>query len=223
MIRIQCVLVAFFLLTASRCWGQQKLSVSAMVAPTFSRTNYFYRYLYPESDGQVVEPVYLSGVRWAMGFQAGASVMYEYAPGWSVSSGVWYVQLTTRQARQPAAGEGTVTVRSRAVRLPLLLNYASSTKRLSPYFSFGPLIDVPLTGRVVVRRGSQSTQYLRLETTKRPIFHALLGVGARYQLNDHYTLIAQPAWAYTFGQLGSASTNDPSFELSLRLQMVYWF
>jgi hypothetical protein len=222
MIRIQCVLLALFLFT-SRCWGQPKLSISPMVAPTFSHTNYFYRYLYPESDGQVVEPVYLSGVRWATGFQAGVSVSYEYVPGWSVSSGVWYGQLTTRQARQPAAGEGTVTLRSRVIRLPLLLNYASSTKRLSPYFSFGPLIDVPLTGRVVVNRGSEPTQYLRLETIRRPIFHALLGVGARYTLNDHYTLLVQPVWTYTFGQLGSASTNDSSFEVSLRVQMAYCF
>ena len=149
--------------------------------------------------------------------------MYTYAPGWSFSSVIWYQQLTTRQARQTAAGEGTTTVHDRVVRIPLLLNYASSTKRLSPYFSFGLLTDIPIPSRVVVTRMGQSTQYLRLDNSHRPIFHLLVGAGAQYQLNRRYTLMTQPVWTYKFGQLGGANTYDSSFEVSLLTQIAYSF
>ena len=219
---LQLLLVLLWLPTAP-CFGQQKLAVSATVAPTLSNTFYHTRFLYPESDGQIVEPVYLTGSKWASGYLAGLSLVYTYAPGWSVSSGIWYQQLTTRQARQAAAGEGTITLRKRAIRIPLLLNYASSTKRLSPYFSFGVLTDIPIAGRVVVTRGSESTQYLRLENSSRPIFHILLGAGMQYKLNRRYTLMAQPVWSYKLGQLGGSSTNDSSYELSLLAQVAYSF
>ncbi len=216
-----CVLLGW--MPAARSFGQQKLSVSATVVPTVTYTAHKFRFLYPDSDGQIVEPVYLNGPRWASGYSAGVSAIYTYAPGWSVSSGIWYQQLTTRQSRQPAAGEGNVTVFNRFVRLPLLLTYCSSTKRLTPCFSFGALTDLPIPSRVVVERGSDPTQYLRLETYKRPIFHLLLGAGVQYQLNRHYTLIAQPTWTYKFGQLGGASFNDPSFGFSLLTQVAYVF
>ncbi len=204
-------------------FGQPTLSVSATISPTLSRTNYQNRYFYPESDGQIVEPVYMHGSRWASGYSAGLSFLYTYAPGWSVSSGIWYGQLTTRQARQPTAGDGTTMLRSRAIRIPILLNYASSRQRLTPYFSFGVLTDIPVSSRVVVTRSGQSTQHLRLERSKRPVFHLLVGAGAQYRLNRHCTLMAQPAWTYKLGQLGEASTNDSSFEVGLLTQVAYTF
>lgn len=215
------VALAVFTSTVSR--GQQKLSLAATVSPTLSHVYYPYRFFYPESDGQVVEPVYVNGIRWATGYWAGASVLYTYAPGWSVSAGIGYQQLSIRQARQPTAGEGTVTLRSRAIRLPVLLNYASSTNRLSPYFTLGFVVDHPLTARVTVTRGTESTQYLRLTTTRSPIFHGMLAAGLRYKLTDRYTLLAQPVWSYKFGQFGDALTHNNSFELSLQTQIAYAF
>ena len=221
--RTLCLWLALLGFPTALVFGQSKLSVSATIAPTVSHTVYSYRFLYPDSDGQVVEPVYLNGSRWASGYSAGLSILYTYAPGWSVSSGLWYQQLTTRQSRQAAAGEGTVTLRSRVLRIPLLLNYASSTKRLSPYFSFGALTDVPIPSRVIVTRSGQATQNLRLETSTRPIFHLLLGAGAQYRLTGHCLLMAQPVWAYKLGQLGGANANDSSFELSILTQIAYTF
>ncbi|QDK79276.1 PorT family protein [Spirosoma sp. KCTC 42546] len=216
-------LVALFFCSISQSLAQQTLSVSAMLSPTFSHTLYNYRYFYPESDGQIVEPVYISGSRWSTGYSIGASVHYTYAPGWSVSSGIWFQQLSLRQARQAVAGEGTVSLRNRVIRFPLLLNYYSSTQRLSPYFSVGLFVDLPITSRVVVMRTGESTQYLRLLSTPRPIFHGMLGAGIRYKLTSRYTLIAQPTWTYKFGQLGGASVNDSSVEFSLQTQVGYTF
>lgn len=217
------LLLALLWCQTTLVFGQQTLSVSATVVPTLSHTVYKSRFFFPDSDGQVVEPVYMNGLRWASGYSVGASIQYTYAPGWSVSSGIWFQQLTTRQARQAVAGEGTITVHKRVARIPLMLNYASSTRRLSPYFSFGLLTDLPLPSRVVVTRTGESTQYLRLDTSGRPIFQLLFGAGLQYKLNRRYTLLAQPAWVYTIGQLGGAYTNDPAFELSVLTQLAYSF
>ncbi|AKD55889.1 outer membrane beta-barrel protein [Spirosoma radiotolerans] len=217
------LLIALLWFPATLVFGQQKLSVSATVVPTYSHTFYNSRFFYPNSAGQIVEPIYMSGKRWAPGYSAGVSVLYNYAPGWSVASGIWYQQLTTRQARQTAAGEGTTTVRNRAIRIPILLNYATSAKRLSPYFSLGFLTDIPMSARVVVVRSGQSTQNLILEANRRPVFNLMLGAGAKYQLNRRYTLMAQPIWTYQLGQLGGANTDNPRFELSLLTQVAYSF
>lgn len=218
------LLLVFVIAPVALSRAQPKLAVSAIGSPTSCHTNYLNCYFYPESDGQIVEPIFLNGNRWSWGYSAGFSVLYEYAPGWSVSSGLWFQQLTTRQARQPAAGEGTVALRGRVIRFPILLNYYSSQKRLSPYFSFGLLTDFPITSRVVVTRTGESTQYLRLKPIlTRPIFHVLLGVGVQYKLNDRYTLIAQPVWAYKFGQIGAASSHNDSYEFSLQTQVAYTF
>ena len=223
MIRKLAFLVTLILFTSTFSWAQPTLSVSATGSPTFARTVYRYRFFYPESDGQVVEPVYVNGPRWATGYSAGLSVRYEYTPGWSVSSGIWYQSIASQQARQPSAGEGTVTLRNRVIRFPILLNYALSSKRLSPYFSLGFMVDLPLTGRVVVTRGAEPTQSLRLKTATRPVFLGMLGAGIQYKLLNRYTLLAQPVWTYTFGQLGGASIDDPTVELSLLTQVAYSF
>ncbi|GAB4037002.1 PorT family protein [Spirosoma gilvum] len=223
MIRTLCLFLTLLISPIALAFGQKKLSLSATVSPTFSRTVYQFRYLYPESDGQIVEPIFLNGSRWASGFSAGVSIIHDYAPGWSYSFGIWFQQLTIRQDRQPTAGEGTVAFHKRVVRFPIQLNYYSSLKRLSPYFSIGFLIDLPITSRVVVTRAGESTQYLRLLDKPRPIFLGLLGAGMRYKLTDRYTVSAQPVWSYNFGQLGGASTHDSSFEVSVQMQAAYAF
>lgn len=218
------ILLIIVLFSASLTWGQQTLSVSATLIPTLAHTNYQQRSFYPESDGQIVEPVFLDGGHWATGYGAGLSILYTYAPGWSISSGLAYQQTTIRQARQPLAGEGTVTFQSRFLRVPLQLNYASSTRRLSPYFSLGLLTDFPITSRMVVTRVGESTQYLRHDPLiTRPIFQGLLGAGFRYKLGERCMGMVQPIWTYSFGQFGMARFHDTSYAFSLLTQIAYQF
>ncbi|GAB3496263.1 hypothetical protein GCM10027341_14770 [Spirosoma knui] len=215
------VLLLLITLFNSCAFGQKKVSVSVTAAPVFASTSYVRRYFYPNSDGQVVEPIFINGRRWSTGFSAGVTVQYTYAPGWSVASGLWYGQLSVRQERLPIMGEGQSTVSSRAIRLPFLVNYRSSTQRLSPYFSLGVLVDFPFTSRVVVTRANESTQRLSLDSGKGPVFQPLLSAGADYQLSSRYSLLVQPTWTYNMGRFGGSATYNPSFELSLLTQLVY--
>jgi hypothetical protein len=217
----QCLFSAFFFLPVLSAFSQKQLSISATVAPVFTHTNYERRSFYPESNGQIVEPIFLSGSRWESGFLAGATVNYTYAPGWSVTSGIWFRQVAMRQARLAIAGEGTTTIRSRSVRVPLLLNFRQSVRQLSPYFSLGLLVDLPLASQIIAVRNGESTQRLQMTPESGPYFYPMLGAGVQYKLDQRLTLTAQPVFAYSLGRFGGASTHNPAYELSLLAQVAY--
>ncbi|GAB3698511.1 hypothetical protein GCM10027592_23630 [Spirosoma flavus] len=204
-------------------FGQHKLTLSVASAPSYVHTAFSYRYLYPDSDGQIVEPIFMNGERWLPGIQAGLTATYTWEPGWSVSSGIWYHQLTTRQVRQAIAGNGRSTIRYRTIRVPVLLHFRMNQKRLSPYFSFGTFLDFPIPSRVIAEREGLPTQYLRLSADSGPIFHIMLGAGGQYRLNERLSLTLQPLASYKLGRFGGADTNDPSYEISMLAQIGYTF
>lgn len=201
--------------------AQRRLSVSASVTPTFSRTSYLQRVFYPNSDGQLVEPIYLNGAFWSTGVQGGLSAQYAFSEGWSVSAGAWYRQLSTRQAR--FGSEGTNTIRNRAVRLPVLLNFQSSPRRLSPYFTLGMTFDIPMQSRVVVTRADQPIQRLWLDSEPGPFFNVLVGAGGRYQFKQRYAIVAQPILTYNLGRFGGLRSYNPSVDLGVQAQISYTF
>ncbi|GAB3988401.1 hypothetical protein GCM10028807_10980 [Spirosoma daeguense] len=203
--------------------AQQKLEISATGAPTFVSAEYNYRYFYPDSDGQIVEPIFMNGKRLLPGFVTGLTATYTYSPGWSVSSGIWYQQLTTRQARMAIAGYGRTTVHHRTIRIPILLNYRLTQKRLSPYFSFGTMFDFPMASRVIAEREGLPTQRLRLSADKGPIFNILLGAGVQYQLSNQLSLMVQPQAIYKLGRFGGADAHDTSYEFTALTQIAYKF
>ncbi len=209
------------LLLVSAAVGQRSVALSAVVAPTYTTTNYARQTLYPTSDGQIVEPVHLAGQRSATGFTIGGSLLYTYTPGWTFSTGLLYRQSSMRQERLPIAGEGSTRVSSRSIRLPVAINYRPSLKPLSPYFSLALLTDLPLATRLLATRNGEPTQQLRVRNTLNPTFSAQLGAGGYCQLTDRYALIIQPTLAYTIGRFGGATAFSPSFELGLQLQAVY--
>lgn len=219
--RLLCIAAGSQLLIVPVAVGQRTVALSAIAAPTYTTTNYARQTLYPDSDGQIVEPVHLAGSRGSGGFTAGISVLYTYAPGWTFSTGLLYRQSIMRQERLPIAGEGATRVNSRSVRVPVAINFRPSIKPVSPYFSLALLTDFPLTTRLIAARDGEPTQQLRVRNTLNPTFSAQLGAGGYCQLTDRYALIAQPTLAYTVGRFGGATTFSPSFELGLQLQVVY--
>lgn len=218
--------VLIFLLGVATTFAQPtpargKLAISFTFSPTLRHTTYKPQFLYPNSDGQIVEPVYVSGSRWAPGFMVGPTVEYHYAPGWSVSAGVWYRQQGFRQLRP--TGDGTTILRDRILRIPLMINFRQSARRLSPYFTFGTTADITLTGRVLVQRNAGDDQTLRISPERGPYFHILLGAGAQYQLTRELQLTVQPQYAYNLGRFGGYKTHNPSFDVTLLTQVAYRF
>jgi hypothetical protein len=219
--RLSWIAAGSQLLLASAAVGQRSVALSAVVAPTYTTTNYARQTLYPASDGQIVEPVHLAGQRGAAGFTVGGSLLYTYAPGWTFSTGLLYRHSTMRQERLPIAGDGSTRVNNRSIRLPVAINYRPSSKPLSPYFTLALLTDLPLATRLLAIRDGEAIQQLRVRNTLNPTFSAQLGVGGYCQLTDRYALLAQPTLAYTVGRFGGGTAFSPSVELGLQLQAVY--
>ncbi|GAB3881692.1 PorT family protein [Spirosoma agri] len=216
-------LLCLCLLQAVSSFGQGKLSVSAAITPLYVNTAYSRFYLYPDSDGAIVEPIYMNGTVGSVGYVAGATAYYTYAPGWSVAAGIWYRYLPTQVARSPLAGEGTTSIRSRAIRIPLMLNFRSSAKKLSPYYTLGVLIDIPFSSRVVAVRDDMPTQKLRLSPDPGPQFSAMIGAGAVYQIDPTLALTVQPTATYRLGRFGGSHTDKRTYELGLQTQLIYSF
>ncbi|GEM_PF-1443938 len=215
------VLLGGSLLSGTVANGQRKVALSATIAPTYTTTNYARQTLYPDSDGQVVEPIHLAGQRSAPGFVAGLSLLYTYAPGWTLSTGLLYRQSGMRQQRSPTAGEGSTLVTNRSIRLPVAISFRSSPKPLSPYFTLALLTDFPLTTRLTATRTGEPTQQLRARNSINPTFSAQLGAGGFCQLSGRYALIAQPTLTYSIGRFGGSATASPSFEIGVQVQAVY--
>ncbi|QIP15457.1 PorT family protein [Spirosoma aureum] len=223
MTKLFCSFLCLLLLQAVPSFGQEKLSISATVTPLYVHTAYNRLYLFPDSDGQVVEPVYLPGPIGTVGYSAGLTGYYTYAPGWSVSAGIWYRYLPTRVARLPIAGEGNTVIRNRGIRIPLMINCRSSTKQLSPYYTLALLVDIPFSSRVIAEREDLPTQKLRLNPDPGPIFNAMIGAGAVYQIDANLALTAQPTLTYRLGRFGGSHTDKRTYELGLQTQLIYTF
>lgn len=201
--------------------AQRGWSVVVQATPLAEQTNYPRRVFYPDSNGQVVEPIYLNGSHWAPGVQVGLVAQYGFAPGWSVGAGVGYRQFSTRQTR--FSNDGTTVLNSRAVRVPVLLNFQSTTNRLSPYFSAGTLLDFPLSSRVTVRRTDQPVQQLTLGTEGGPVVYLTAGAGGRYQLSDHSALVVQPVLTHKIGRFGASRSHNPAVEVGVQAEVSYSF
>ena len=201
--------------------AQSGWSVTVQVTPLAEQTNYPRRVFFPNSNGQIVEPIYLSGSRWATGVQGGVTAQYSFAPGWSVTAGAGYRQFSTQQAR--LGNDGTTTINSRAIRVPVLLNFQSSKKRLSPYFTVGTLLDFPLSSRVTVRRNDQPVQQLTLDTERGPVFYLMAGAGGRCRFSDRYALVIQPVLNYKVGRFGDGRSHNPAVEVGVQTQLSYSF
>ncbi len=201
--------------------AQRGWQMTIQISPLAEQTNYPRRVLYPNSNGQIVEPIYLSGRHWATGVQGGFTAQYGFEPGWSVSAGVGYRQFSTRQAR--FGNDGTTTINSRAIRVPLLLNFQSSQNRLSPYFTVGTLFDFPLSSRVTVRGNDRPAQQLILDVNDGLAFYLMAGAGVKYQLSNRYALAMQPVVNFKAGQLGDTRSYDRAVEVGLQTQVSYSF
>ena len=105
----------------------------------------------------------------------GLTARYHFTDSWNFSLGVLY-----NKNKSPVLFPGMrkVTLITNFVQLPALLNFRSSTHRLSPYFSAGPVFSFY---KVV---GNQVKTSL------------IIGAGVDYRFNDKLSWLIQPTYSY---------------------------
>ncbi|MPR37022.1 hypothetical protein GBK04_27725 [Cytophagaceae bacterium SJW1-29] len=145
------------------------------------------------------------------GFRAGTSLHAQLAPRWSVSSGLW---LEWKSAGNVDYGSLTKLTHD-TVKVPLLVHYQRTDKRLTPYFSAGLLLEKLMYFQHSNPKPSENIVLIDLAIE--PQLKYLVGAGARYRFNEHLAGIIQPT--FVFG----ARASEQTYQLSLQTQLVCRF
>lgn len=203
-------------------WAQSKFAVSVSVSPLYSYSNVKLNTYFPDyiTNGAPVLTQY-SVRSTSNGYSVSILGRYRFSSHWSVTTGVGmshnWSEVPTILTDPHIDIEATVS-RSRNYQIPVLVNYQTTTKRLSPYFSAGLLLSfrglsfLPLNGNPEVRVRSGGKLL-----TAMPI----VGAGISYQLSTHLCLIAQPTFRYSIPD--SEVIYAHSYQIGLLTQLLYKF
>lgn len=177
-------------------WLAVILNLSAIAQPGFS-------------TGAIVVPFssyagnphnFESPYRYSTGVALGVVAQFDFTTKWSLASGVWYESASVK------AGDGIFSAAYRSkqnrIVIPFLLNFRSSERKVSPYFSAGTLL---------VTKGNERGLAAK----------PLLAAGLSYRVVPHFTLNLQPSFT-----LGANSKADRSYyptnrQLSFQAQLLY--
>lgn len=177
--------------------AQSRVSLSPTLWLNYGVFNYQLRYLLSPTLGKnlTYPGNMISG-------SFGLTARYHIDSSWDVSAGLLY-NLESQKA-------GGIPVLSKYVRLPVLVNYRPSAKRLSPYMSLG---------------ASFSNQTRFPFANKRDIkTNALVGLGAYYDLTPKLSLLVQPTISFLVSR---PEAQDVSFgkyyfyQVGLQTQLVW--
>ncbi len=217
------VVTAFItvLLSAQNGFAQGKFSLSISGAPTYSYANIRRNVLLPTPGGSsILLPDFTTKTK-GYGYTDGVMGKYEFVPRWSVSTGVWISYNRTEPPTYPSGIPVDLLIgqaRSHHYQVPVLVNFQSSPRRLSPYFSAGVLLSFRSSTYVNIGNG----QELRVRLDQNDVTVVpTVGVGAICRLNTHLSLSVQPTFNYYLPQ-GTYSSYF-SGRASLQTQVFYTF
>ncbi|QHV99016.1 PorT family protein [Spirosoma endbachense] len=214
----------FLLGSLTLTFGQSRFAVAVNLAPIYAHTDYKLDLPFPDLNTQLPTTVVTSASH-ALNYMLGLSARYSFSPKWSASTGIWathgldgtsHIDINGISTQLPYRYSHPFT---NAYKVPLLVNYQSSTKRLSPYFSLGASLDF------------RSISYVDLDGTGEEVpvkfgkalaITPLIGIGAIYQLNNHLLLIAQPTMQYNL-QDHSGYSYYHSYQIGLQMQLMHLF
>ncbi|QHV99410.1 PorT family protein [Spirosoma endbachense] len=213
-----------FLGTINSTFGQTKFALSINLAPIYTHTDYNSTLPFPDSNTQSPTTVVTSSSH-GLNYMLGLSARYNFSPKWSASTGIWathglsgttHFDINGISAQLPYRYSHPFT---NAYKVPLLVNYESSTKRLSPYFSMGASLDFRSVSYVELEGNGQEVP---VKFGKALIITPIIGVGAIYQLNNHLLIVAQPTIQYNV-QSHPTYAYYHSYQIGLQMQLMHQF
>lgn len=203
-------------------WGQSRFSVAVNVAPTFSHTNW--QQVAPIPDPVTQSPTTVVGSRSnAWGYSIGVLLHYNFDQKWSILTGirashaVWGKSIFSENAVDIPIQYTYGHPFRNAYSTPLQVNFRSSGKRLSPYFSAGATFNYPETSYLLVNGDEIPVKF-----GKAVVINPIVGAGVDYRLSQRCSLMVQPTLQYDV-QDHSSYTFYHSYVLSLQTQLLYHF
>ncbi len=188
------------ILLANTCLlAQNKLSI----APTywFLYSNYTYQ----------VQSIYDGTVRsfdgHSVASSTGLNLRYHFTSRWDLSVGLLY-NRTTAQLKDPLSNDIKLT--TNYLQVPVLINFRSSVKRLSPYFSVGTILEKSA-----------------LANNDRVKPSAVIAVGVDYRINKNIDWLIQPTGSYLFYKPDSGwlyqFKDYNSYRIGIQTQLMFHF
>lgn len=203
-------------------YGQSRFSVSATLAPVYTHLDS--KAIIPDLDPTSVSgaDVQINKVH-GFAYSIGLLGTYKLSPKWSASAGVWAVHFfATTQHYSVNQFQYDFKYRNGrifqyAYRLPFMINFQPSTRRLSPYLSAGASLNFRSLGFIDVSGVDEPGKF-----GKSTSFTPILGLGISYRLPKNLTFIAQPMCQYNL-QSHPPYTYYHLYQVSLQTQLRYHF
>ena len=153
-------LIILFCIATLSVRSQSRFSVAPTYWFNYGRYNYQFRFTYSGYAGNVYNSSF------------GPTARYSIGSKWDVSAGLLYNIVSQYDGGRRYTDD--------YVRLPVLVSYRLSHKRLSPYASIGASF-------------SNEYQFANNGSIKT---NALVGLGANYRLSSKVSLLVQPTVSY---------------------------
>lgn len=214
------VIFAGFTLSSQVVFGQSKFALSASIAPFYSHTSGSSTVIIPDASGTGMITSEWKTRLEAPGYWVGLSGRYSFSSKWSASTGLWLSHSWKNQPKittNPSVQIFTGSSRSHNFLIPVMVNFRSSGKKLSPYFSAGALWNFNSTSHLETTDGQDVTFK---SSSKRSRLSPIVGAGIIYDFAAHWSLIAQPTFSYTIPESG---TNYKSYHAGFNAQIMYRF
>ena len=209
-------LLASFL-SATSLMGQGRFSIAPTFSPTFQHLNWSSQF--DHVDGA-------KGSRTTTGISVGLTASYAFTPKWSLSAGLLYNRSSGNSSYDNFKYVTTQAGRNENWQLPLLLNYTSSTYRLSPYFSAGLLANHQYR---TTNLTTLASSYHKLDEGSITTFtlYGMVGMGLHYRVkpqlaSDRPTDHGLPV-EYPFSALPPTYTRWNDYLLGLQMQVKFTF
>ncbi|AUD04366.1 outer membrane beta-barrel protein [Spirosoma pollinicola] len=189
-----------FILLANTCLlAQSKVSI----APSywFLHSNYNYQ----------IQSIYDGTIKGYDGYSVASSIglnaRYHFTPRWDLSAGLLY-NKTTSHLKDPSTND--VRLGTKYIQLPILINFRSSVKRISPYFSAGAILEKSaLAGNDRVKPS------------------AVIGIGVDYRISKNVDWLVQPTGSYLFYKPDSGwlyqFKDYNSYRIGIQTQLMFHF
>ncbi|MDQ6477080.1 outer membrane beta-barrel protein [Dyadobacter sp. LHD-138] len=205
---ITLMILAGFFFSSSATFAQRKFAFSAIVAPFYGHTKTSTTVILPDYNGSgTLSPQEFKSESSPKGYWIGLNGRYSLSKKWSASTGLWFSQ--SRSKTSASLG------RSHNFSIPVMVNFQTSERKLSPYFSAGALWNFGTTSRVDIP--DMGTAIFKSDRNTSRV-SPMVGAGVVYQFSPHLSLIAQPTFSYAIPPSG---IHMRAYRLGFNAQLMF--
>ncbi|MBE9463483.1 outer membrane beta-barrel protein [Dyadobacter subterraneus] len=211
------IILAGFLLSSPVVMGQSKFAFSITAAPFYGQIKSKNSFVIPSGTGGEPITTEIKSKTTTKGYWVGLNGRYSFSSKWSASTGLWLSESWQNVPQiTPAISVYTGRSRSHNLAIPAMVNFQTSERRLSPYFSAGAMWNFSTTSRLNISSLETNFTFKSNDSKVTP----MVGAGVIYNFAQHISMIAQPIFQYIIPLSG---IHSQTYQLNLNVQLMYRF